>query len=70
MHKHPLYKSPGKYNDIALFELNVDVDFETDIRPACLWTKPDFGGHSKVVATGWGVNDTGILIYHHGFSFF
>lgn len=58
VHKHPLYKSPGKYNDIALFELNVDVDFETDIRPACLWTKPDFGGHTKVVATGWGVNDT------------
>ncbi|XP_026483173.2 serine protease snake-like [Vanessa tameamea] len=55
VHKHPSYKSPGKYNDIALFELNSDVDFESAIRPACLWTKFDFPGHTKAVATGWGV---------------
>ncbi|XP_050677290.1 serine protease snake-like [Leptidea sinapis] len=54
---HPEYRPPGKYNDIALLELHTDVDFETNIRPACLWTKPDFAKHSKVLATGWGVTD-------------
>ncbi|CAH2083530.1 unnamed protein product [Euphydryas editha] len=58
VHKHPEYNSPGKYNDIALFELNSDVDFEAAIRPACLWTKPDFPGHTKAVATGWGVTSS------------
>ncbi|CAH0730893.1 unnamed protein product, partial [Brenthis ino] len=58
VHKHPGYKSPGKYNDIALLELKVDVDFSADIRPACLWNKPDFSGYTKAIATGWGVNDT------------
>ncbi|XP_069364373.1 venom protease-like [Maniola hyperantus] len=57
IHKHPNYNSPSKYNDIALLELNADVDFETDIRPACLWTKPDFPGYAKAIATGWGVVD-------------
>ncbi|CAK1553226.1 unnamed protein product [Leptosia nina] len=54
---HPDYKSPSKYNDIALIELYTDVDFEAHIRPACLWTKPDFNGHQKAIATGWGVID-------------
>ncbi|CAH0730892.1 unnamed protein product, partial [Brenthis ino] len=58
VYKHPQYHSPEKYNDIALFELNLDVEFEAAIRPACLWTKPDFSGHTKAIATGWGVNDT------------
>ncbi|XP_023949934.1 venom protease [Bicyclus anynana] len=57
IHKHPGYESPVKYNDIALLELNADVDFEDSIRPACLWTKPDFPGYSKAIATGWGVVD-------------
>nr|XP_032528086.1 ovochymase-2-like [Danaus plexippus plexippus] len=55
--KHPLYKSPGKYHDIALLELASDVDFDSSIRPACLWYRPDFPGHTKAVATGWGVVD-------------
>ncbi|XP_045509083.1 venom protease-like [Colias croceus] len=54
---HPQYRSPSKYNDIALIELKTDIDFSTNIRPACLWVKPDFNGHTKALATGWGVTD-------------
>ncbi|XP_039762927.1 venom protease-like [Pararge aegeria] len=57
IHKHPNYVSPYKYYDIALLELNADVDFEDNIRPACLWTKPDFTGYTKAIAIGWGVVD-------------
>ncbi|CAH2064612.1 unnamed protein product, partial [Iphiclides podalirius] len=55
IHKHPGYKPPDRYNDIALLELAEDVPFNDNIRPACLWTKPDFGGNGKALATGWGV---------------
>nr|AEW46877.1 seminal fluid protein CSSFP027 [Chilo suppressalis] len=55
---HPKYKPPSKYHDIALLELASDVQFEDAIRPACLWTRPDFGENNKAVATGWGVVDT------------
>ncbi|XP_026753339.2 venom protease-like [Galleria mellonella] len=57
IHKHPEYKPPSRYNDIALMELNTDVEFESAIRPACLWRQGSFGGHTKAVATGWGVID-------------
>ncbi|CAF4942755.1 unnamed protein product [Pieris macdunnoughi] len=56
---HPQYNSPIKYNDIALMELHTDVDFEAHIRPACLWTRNDFSGHEKAIATGWGVTNPG-----------
>ncbi|XP_026748047.1 serine protease snake-like [Trichoplusia ni] len=58
IHRHPEYHPPMVYNDIALLELATDVDFRPAVRPACLWTQPDFGGHEKVIATGWGVIDT------------
>lgn len=51
--KHPDYKPPSYYNDIALFHLEKDVEFSPYIRPICLNTdqllKP-----SLAVATGWG----------------
>ncbi|CAH2987898.1 unnamed protein product [Chilo suppressalis] len=55
---HPDYKPPGKYNDIALFELASDVTFSATIRPACLWSRNDMSGLRKALATGWGVTDT------------
>ncbi|XP_049884268.1 venom protease-like [Pectinophora gossypiella] len=58
IHKHPEYQPPKRYNDIALLELATDVDFEANIRPACLWTQPGFGAFDRGIATGWGVNDT------------
>ncbi|CAG9790612.1 unnamed protein product [Diatraea saccharalis] len=54
---HPDYKPPRRYNDIALFELASDVTFSATIRPACLWSRSDLGGHKKALATGWGVTD-------------
>ncbi|KAI5643891.1 trypsin domain-containing protein [Phthorimaea operculella] len=53
---HPDYKSPRKYNDIALIELEEELLFDNNVQPACLWhqfdTKP-LG--KKATATGWGV---------------
>ncbi|XP_013138183.1 PREDICTED: serine protease snake-like [Papilio polytes] len=57
IHKHPDYKPPSRYNDIALVELAEALKFSEDVRPACLWTKPDFGEHKSVIATGWGVTE-------------
>ncbi|XP_026325621.1 serine protease snake-like [Hyposmocoma kahamanoa] len=54
---HPNYKSPIRYNDIALLELATDVDFEENIRPACLWNKHDVSEYKKAIATGWGVTN-------------
>ncbi|XP_022832269.1 serine protease snake-like [Spodoptera litura] len=58
IHKHPDYRPPKVYNDIALLELVSDVKFRSAIRPACLWFQQDLRGHQKVIATGWGVVDT------------
>ncbi|XP_068627163.1 serine protease snake-like [Battus philenor] len=58
IYTHPDFKPPKKYNDIALFELAADVDIEENIRPACLWTRPDFWNHTRAIATGWGILDT------------
>ncbi|XP_069686627.1 serine protease snake-like isoform X2 [Periplaneta americana] len=51
--RHPLYKPPAKYNDIALLRLDRKVQFSDFIRPACLYTKETFDVN-KTVATGWG----------------
>ncbi|KAI5636812.1 trypsin domain-containing protein [Phthorimaea operculella] len=55
--RYPEYKPPKRYHDLALLELATNVDFEANIRPACLWTQSGFGGYSKAIATGWGVTD-------------
>lgn len=57
--KHPEYKPPLKYHDIALLRLARDVRFEAGfVRPACLDTE---GGaeerHSTATATGWGLTE-------------
>ncbi|XP_059051625.1 serine protease Hayan-like [Achroia grisella] len=54
IHKHPDYRPPARYNDIALLELNLDMEIDSDIRPACLWQQNGFGGETKAIATGWG----------------
>ncbi|PSN56822.1 hypothetical protein C0J52_02704 [Blattella germanica] len=40
--RHPEYKPPAKYNDIALLKLDRRVEFNDFIRPACLYTRDDF----------------------------
>lgn len=52
---HPEYSPPNKYYDIALMELDHDVEFSKYVFPSCLWSKPDIAelGTSATV-TGWG----------------
>ncbi|XP_013141976.1 PREDICTED: venom protease-like [Papilio polytes] len=57
IHIHPEYKSPMKYHDIAILELAADVDIDSSIRPACLWSGADFGPYTVAFATGWGTTD-------------
>lgn len=51
--RHPNYKPPSRYNDIALIRLETPVTFNDYIKPICLETKariPD----NILKATGWG----------------
>lgn len=51
--KHPNFKLPSKYNDIALVKINGPVQFSNYIRPACLpQTKSIDSRH--IIASGWG----------------
>ncbi|CAG9130135.1 unnamed protein product [Plutella xylostella] len=54
---HPRYASPRKYYDIALMELEKNVEFSTLIRPACLWNDLIFDNKDlphRPTVTGWG----------------
>ncbi|RVE47617.1 hypothetical protein evm_007714 [Chilo suppressalis] len=56
---HPQYEAPKKYHDIALIELQEEVQFTNFVQPACLYSGPD----NKLVGkqaymTGWGVVDS------------
>ncbi|OWR40990.1 hemolymph proteinase 9, partial [Danaus plexippus plexippus] len=56
---HPQYKSPSKYNDIALIEIDTELKFSKNIQPACLWSYIDTSVlGSSATLTGWGVIDT------------
>lgn len=49
---HPAYKRRTKHNDIALIELDGNVKFRPNIRPACL---PQSNVQPKqLMASGWG----------------
>lgn len=56
--RHPDYKRPSEYHDIAILSLAQDAVYDAYVRPACLpvdW--PDVGENNKAVATGWGLVD-------------
>ncbi|XP_039314705.1 uncharacterized protein LOC105193145 [Solenopsis invicta] len=56
--RHPDYKRPSQYHDIAILRLEEDATFNAYVRPACLpvdW--PDVGRNDKAIATGWGLVD-------------
>ncbi|XP_017781183.1 PREDICTED: serine protease snake-like [Nicrophorus vespilloides] len=54
VHRHPLYKRPSKYNDIALLELDRLVKTTLYIQPACLNINITDSPHN-LIATGWGL---------------
>lgn len=57
---HSDYKPPSLYNDIALFRLEVDVEFTAYVRPICLNSDPLLNPTVQI-ATGWGRTSTGFL---------
>lgn len=59
--KHDSYTPPSTYNDIALLKLDRVVKFTAFIKPACLFTEPNFDslkGYTFEV-TGWGLTEWG-----------
>ncbi|XP_073963724.1 clotting factor B-like isoform X2 [Choristoneura fumiferana] len=56
--KHPQYKPPSKYNDIALLQTDRQIQFGHTVIPACLDTG-ESGDASRASVTGWG--DTAYL---------
>ena len=62
--QHPNYAPPRQDNDIALYNLEEPITFNTFIRPICLaapataTTFSDILGHTPFV-TGWGRLDPG-----------
>lgn len=58
MIRHPEYKPPMMYADIALIELVDAVTFSTSIRPACLFQQHYFTP-TRAWISGWGVTEFG-----------
>jgi transmembrane protease serine 9 len=50
---HPDYKPPSLYNDIALFQLERNVEFSDAVRPICLNSDPSVTPLQQIL-TGWG----------------
>ncbi|XP_076630900.1 serine protease 1 [Colletes latitarsis] len=56
MIRHPNYKPPTIYNDIAVIKLNTVITFNKEIRPACLYQQYDTVPLQAWVS-GWGVTE-------------
>ncbi|CAK9807636.1 Serine protease snake [Anthophora quadrimaculata] len=56
--RHPNYKPPTMYADIALIKLNTVIAFNKDIRPACLYQQYDTLP-TQAWVSGWGVTEFG-----------
>lgn len=54
---HPKYKMSQKYDDIALYRLKQSIDFNANVRPACIQTTPI--EWKKAIAIGFGKTDYG-----------
>jgi len=57
MIRHPNYRPPLMYEDIALVKLNETVTFGRFIRPACLYQQYDIEIKEAWIS-GWGRNET------------
>ncbi|CAH2049118.1 unnamed protein product, partial [Iphiclides podalirius] len=56
---HPYYRSPKKYYDIAILELDGPVMFTMKSHPACIWTNQYQEVFGKAALTGWGITEPG-----------
>lgn len=66
--RHPCYKPPKKYYDIALIELERSLDFNKNVQPACLWNSLNTDKIEKASAAGWGVTEVGKWSYLTNFD--
>ncbi|GBP20012.1 Serine protease snake [Eumeta japonica] len=55
--RHPKYKLPSSYYDLAVLRLITRVSFSQRIKPACLGVPPSPG--NPIIATGWGRTEFG-----------
>lgn len=55
---HPNYRPPSQYNDIALLQLNREVQFNDYIAPICLQVDRILQ-NTNFIATGWGRTERG-----------
>ncbi|KAK9737487.1 Trypsin [Popillia japonica] len=59
LYQHPDYNPPHKYNDIALIEIDGQINFTPlGIRPACLQIEKEMAD-DVFIATGWGAVENG-----------
>lgn len=65
--KHPDYKLPSRYNDIALLTLDKPLDLNADVRPGCLEFELSPPG-KHVIATGFGRTSYGKIQFIFFFS--
>lgn len=56
--KHPGYRPPSKYNDIALLRLKTRARFTAYVRPACINVQPELE-NQKAIAIGFGKTSYG-----------
>lgn len=66
---HPQYRAPNSENDIALYKLAKDVEFNEYIRPVCLQLQTSIS-QSYATATGWGNTEFGKLLLVLYFTLF
>lgn len=55
--RHPQFQPPLVYNDIALLEINKEVKFSKNIKPACLYPNSSLDALAEITATGWGLTE-------------
>ncbi|XP_048002508.1 uncharacterized protein LOC125239074 [Leguminivora glycinivorella] len=55
--RHPKYKLPKSYYDLALVKLVNTIKFSEVVKPACLGAAPAVG--TPIIATGWGRTEYG-----------
>ncbi|CAK1587424.1 unnamed protein product [Parnassius mnemosyne] len=57
--RHPDYKPPKKYNDIALLQTEVDMTLNENIVPACLHVDTTAPDERALIASGWWTTQNG-----------
>ena len=57
---HPQYNSATNDNDISIVKLKTPLNFNNDVKKACL-PESSFAPQSQAVVSGWGTTVSGML---------